>query len=184
MEDSQIIALYWQREENAILETQSKYGKFLHKIAFSVLNSVEDSEEAVNDTYLRTWKAIPSDRPEIFPSYLAKIVRRLSIDIYRKLTAAKRGKSIYLLSLAELSDCVTDGKDPENETEMQLLSDAITAFLENQPVNNRNIFVKRYFFSESIKEISDTMGLSVNNVKTILSRTRTKLKEYLIKEGY
>lgn len=184
MEDREIIGLYWQRNEKAIEETQLKYGSFLNKIAFSVLSRTEDCEEAVNDTYFRTWNAIPSDRPEIFSSYLAKIVRRLSIDIYRRISAEKRGKSEYTISLDELGDCITDGKDPASESEMHQLTDTINRYLENLHPTHRDIFIRRYFYMESVKEISDQMELTPGNVKTVLSRTREKLKKYLIKEGY
>ena len=183
MEDAQIIDLYWARNQNAVKETQTKYAKFLQKIAYAVLFNFEDSEEAVNDTYLKVWNAIPQDRPEIFSSYLAKIVRRTAIDLYRRLHAAKRACE-YELMLDELEESVTDGADPADEVQMHSLSQTIDRFLEDYPKQQQILFVKRYFYCQSVQEIADDCGMSQSNVKTSLFRMRGKLKDFLIQEGY
>jgi len=184
MEDERIISLFWERNERAIRETQKKYHFFLYKMANAVLGNREDCEEAVNDTYLRVWQSIPTDKPNVFPAYLAKITRRLSIDVFRKKNAEKRGSGEYLYSLSELEDCVTDGGNPSGEAEMKELTTAINTFLEKLEKRERDIFVQRYFYFHTIREISESVALMESNVKVILSRTRKDLKEYLITEGY
>ncbi|MCH5198548.1 MAG: sigma-70 family RNA polymerase sigma factor [Oscillospiraceae bacterium] len=184
MDDLEIIELFWNRNEKAINETQKKYNSFLMRIANAVLGNPLDCEEAVNDTYLRVWDSVPSDRPGIFSAYLAKITRCLSIDTFRKLSAKKRGSGEYVYSLDELNECVTDGKNPQSEAEMKELTEKINCFLSEQNKRNRDIFIQRYFYFFSIRNIAEHFAISENNVKIILSRIRKELKEYLQTEGY
>lgn len=184
MDDTKIIELFWERNEKAITETQKKYHNFLIKIANSVLGNTLDCEEAVNDTYMRVWNSVPSDRPNIFSAYLAKITRRLSIDKFRKLSAEKRGSGEYTYSLDELNECVTDGINPQSDAEMSELTKKINNFLAGLNKRSRDIFVQRYFYFFSIRDIAEKFEITENNAKVILLRTRKELKEYLQSEGY
>ena len=184
MEDKDIIQLYWDRCEKAITETKNKYSRFLFHIAGSILQNKQDMEEAENDTYLRVWNAVPTDRPVHFPAYLAKIMRRICIDTYRKQSTDKRGKCEYAVSLDELEECVPGSGDPADEAQIHALSHNIDLFLDTLPSRDRYIFIRRYFYAESIKEIAENLHLTQANVKVILSRTRQKLKSFLIREGY
>ena len=184
MEDNDIIQLYWERSENAIAETKKKYSRFLFHIAGSILWNRQDMEEAENDTYLRVWDAVPPDRPSHFPAYLAKIMRRICIDTYRRQSADKRGRCEYAVSLDELEECVPGGGDPADEAQVKTLSRDIDRFLDSLPQRERYIFVRRYFYAESINEIAVRTHLTQNNVKVILSRIRKSLKSFLEWEGY
>lgn len=184
MEDSVIVDLYWQRDENAIRETDSKYSRYLLKIAYNILTNFEDSEESVNDTYLKAWNSIPPHKPCILSSYLAKITRQVSIDIFRKRKSEKRNGSEYAVSLIELEECVTDGRTPEQEMELQLLADAINRYLYSLSEESRNVFICRYFFLDSIREIAGYQGASESKIKSMLHRARIGLKLYLKKEGF
>ena len=184
MDDKQIVDLYWRRDEKAIVNTQKKYGSLLLGIANSVLSNMLDAEETVNDTYIRVWNAIPDDRPEYLKPYLAKITRRLSIDLFRKQKAKKRGSGEYEASLEELDEAVTSGENPADEAEAKALSETIDLFLEQLDEKTRDVFVKRYFYFLSVKKIASQLDLTQNNVTVILFRTRQKLKEHLLKEGY
>lgn len=184
MEDNDIVQLYWERNEKAISETKNKYSRFLFHIANAILQNQQDMEEAENDTYLRVWNAIPTDRPSHFSAYLAKIMRRICIDIFRRQSADKRGAIEYAVALAELEECVPGGGDPAEEAQLQALSKDIDRFLDALPMRERYIFVRRYFFADSINEIAEALHITQSNVKVILSRTRHNLKTYLIMEGY
>ena len=174
MEDNEIIELYWKRDEVAILETDKKYGKYCSKIAHNILTNIEDSEECVNDTYLRVWNALPPNRPSIFKAFLAKITRNLAIDIYRK----NKHKSVMEDILDELSEC-TSNVSIDNEIEYSEILKNINIFLDNLSQEKRVIFRDRYWSLNSIENISNKYQLKKGNVKMILSRTRKDLKEYL-----
>ena len=184
MEDNDIIQLYWDRSEKAITETQNKYSRFLLHIAAGILQNKQDMEEAENDTYLRVWNAVPTDRPSHFPAYLAKIMRGICIDTYRRQTADKRGRCEYAVSLDELEECVSGNGDIADEVQMQTLTRNIDRFLDLLPQRERYVFVRRYFYAESTNEIAERIQLTQNNVKVILSRTRKRLKSFLEQEGY
>ncbi len=154
MEDFEIVEMYWDRNENAITETDRKYGKYCRKIAFSIVTNKEDMEECVNDTYLQTWNSLPPQRPEKLSTYLGKICRNISINLYEKLTAEKRGGNETDACLDELGELI------------------------------RTVFVQRYWYMMSVKEIAKENRMSDSNVKMTLSRTREKLKLYLEEEGY
>ncbi len=183
MEDSQIVELYWKRLESAISETAEKYGRYCYRIAYNILTNAEDAEESVNDTYFSTWNALPPQRPDVLSAFLGKITRRISIDRWRRRTAEKRGGSATALVLDELEDCVASGQSVEREAEEHELVEAINTFLSGLSTDARNVFVCRYFFMASIKEICEGFGYSQSKTKSMLSRTRRSLRAYLEKEG-
>lgn len=184
MEDHEIVALYWAREETAIAETQDKYSRYLTKIAYNILADVQDSGECVNDTYFRAWNSIPPHRPCVLSTYLGKITRQLSIDRLRRQHSKKREGSQYELSWEELSDCIADHTvQPEQEVEAEQLAAAINTFLYTLPQQTRNLFVCRYYFMDSIRDIAGYTGFGESKIKSILYRTRLRLRDYLDKEG-
>lgn len=183
MQDEQIVNLYWDRNELAIHETDRKYGRYLTKIAYNILADLEDSKESVNDTYLSAWNSMPPHKPGILSTYLAKITRRISIDIYRKKNRKKRQASEYALSLEELTDCVSAGNTTEQAMNVQLLAEAINEYLYGLSPEARNTFIGRYYFMDSLKEVARYCGMSEAKAKTLLYRTRCGLKLYLEKEG-
>jgi RNA polymerase sigma-70 factor (ECF subfamily) len=182
MDDQQIVDLYWKRDESAIDQTQKKYGKYCHHIAYSILYSHEDAEECVNDTYLRAWGAIPPAKPGRLSTFLGKITRNLSLDRYEKNTAQKRSGPVELV-LDELSECIPDADSALDPIDMIALGDAINAFLGGLPQKTRQIFLRRYWYMSPVKEIARDMGMSEGTVKVSLMRTRESFKAYLEKEG-
>lgn len=184
MNDDQIIELYFARDERAITATDMKYGAYCCQIADRILSDPMDTEETVSDTWLRAWTTIPPNRPRVLRLYLAKITRNLAFSRYRARNAEKRGSGDVVLALEELSECVSGGEGPEDSLALRTLTDAIGAFLRTQSEQNRNVFIRRYFYLEEIAEISARYSLKESNVLMILARVRKKLKEYLIKEGY
>lgn len=184
MQDGAIVDLYWARDEQAIAETERKYGKYLLKIASGFLADPLDREESVSDTYLAAWDSIPPQRPTVLSAYLSKLLRRISIDRLRRSTAQKRGGTEYDLSLSELSGCVAGGTAPEASLEAKQLAQALNAFLRQLPEQERNLFVGRYYFMDSLKETARYCGMSESKAKSMLFRIRCRLREYLMKEGF
>ncbi len=184
MEDHRIVALYWQRSQDAIHHTQEKYQSYLTKVSYNILADHEDSLECVNDTYLAAWNSMPPQKPSILSTYLAKITRQISIDRYRKRHTAKRQASEYALSLAELETLVSGGSTPEEVLDAHLLDEAISRFLGTLSSDARNLFLGRYYFFDPLKEVADYCGMSQAKAKSMLFRTRQSLKAYLIKEGF
>lgn len=184
MQDDKIVALYWQRDENAIRETEQKYGRYLSRIAHNILSDVEDSREAVNDTYLKAWNSMPPHRPDVLATYLGKITRQLSIDIFRRRNREKRRASEYALSLSELEECVCGDNSTEQDLDLHLLGEAINAYLRTLTPQARNTFVGRYYYMDSIREVAAYYGMSESGVKSLLFRTRQGLKNYLEQEGF
>lgn len=188
MKDAEIVALYWSREEEAVRQTQNKYERYLMTIAGHILASPEDAGEAVNDTYLAAWNSMPEQRPERLSAYLGKLVRQISIDLFRRSHSRKRGGGEYVLSLEELQDCCSgEGggiRTPEQQLLARELADSVQAYLSGLSREKRQIFLCRYFFLDPIKEIASYTGYSEGKIKSILYRIRQGLKEYLIKEGY
>ena len=183
MEDSRIIELYWKREEHAILETSRRYGAYCFAVADHILSNVQDSEECVNDTYLRAWNSIPPKRPSKLQTFLGKITRNLSLNKWEKLSAEKRGAGQTSLILDELSECIPAEQDAVNTVENMVIRDVLDRFLDELPAETRKIFVRRYFYISPVKEIADEYGLSESKVTVTLFRTRGKLKSVLEKEG-
>lgn len=184
MEDREIVALYWQRDQAAIQETQRKYGRYLAKIAWNILSDREDGEEIVNDTCLKAWGSIPPNRPDSLSAYLGKIARRLAIDALRTRGREKRMAAAYAVSLSELEECIPGGGRAEERLELSLLAQAINAYLRTLPPQARNVFVGRYFYMDPLKEVAAYYGMSIPKVKTMLYRTRLGLKAYLTQEGF
>lgn len=184
MQDESIVALYWERDEAAIKETKNKYERYLSKIAYNILSDFEDSQESVNDTYLAAWNSMPAHKPNILSTYLGKLTRRISIDIFRKKNRNKRRASEYALSLNELGDCISVGDDLEETMEIKLLASAINDFLRTLPADARNLFVGRYYFLDSLQDAAQYCGMSESRAKSLLFRTRCNLKVYLEKEGF
>lgn len=183
MEDKQILELYWERNPDAIRESGKKYGSYCLAIADQILHCKEDSEECLNDTWLHAWNAIPPARPESLKLFLAKIIRNLSFDRYSARTAAKRGGGETELVLEELAECIAGESDVVKEYENHELGLAIRRFVGALPERECNLFLRRYFFAESVGSIAARYHLTDNHVTVILSRTRKKLKKYLIREG-
>lgn len=184
MQDDRIVELYWKRNEAAIQHTDQKYGRYLMKLSYNILADWEDSKESVNDTYLSAWKSMPPHRPSVLLTYLCKITRQISIDVFRKRNSAKRQASEYALSLCELEDCVSAGNTTEQDVDLHLLAKAIQDYLAELSVETRDVFVGRYFFSDSIREVAGYYGMSESKAKSMLYRTRIGLKKYLEQEGF
>jgi len=182
--DGRIIELYWARNEDALSETEQKYGAYLRTVADHILSSPRDSEECVNDTYWRAWNAMPPHRPAHLKIFLAKIVRECSIDRYRRRIAIKRGNTQYDLALDELEECVAGSSSAEDQLMAKELSEAIGRFLGEQSADNRRIFVCRYFFFDPIHDIANFFVCSDSKIKSTLFRMRQNLREYLKKEGF
>lgn len=183
MEDSQIIELYWQKSEDAIKETDRKYRAYCFSIANHILCNTQDSEECVNDTWLHVWNAIPPQKPNVLSAFLAKITRNLSFNRFQARSAQKRGGGEIVLVLDELAECLSGESDVESEYAARELGRHIRLFVRALPEKEGNVFVRRYFFTDPVKDIAKRYGLTENNVMVILSRTRKKLKHDLIKEG-
>lgn len=183
MEDERIIGLYFARSESAIAETSKKYGKYCYSIAMGILRSREDSEECVNDTYVGAWNAMPPHRPRSLSAFLGKLTRNISLKRLRMKTADKRGGGEYALALEELGECVSARESVENRVEEKLLAKHISDFLRTMPDADRRVFVQRYFYLRSVKEIAQDFGFSQSKVKSMLFRSREKLRTKLIKEG-
>lgn len=184
MEDNRIVDLYWQRNESAINETATKYGKYLHSISFHILSNDEDAEECVNDTYNDAWQSMPPHRPSILSTFLGKITRRISIDLWRKHSADKRGGGEVALALDELDECVSGNSNVENEIERHELQQKFNAFLMGLPRLERQVFMCRYWYMDSVSDIAKQFDFSESKVKSMLFRTRNKLRTMLEKEGY
>ena len=166
MEDAKIVALYWQRDESAIRETEKKYDRYLVKIARNILSDLEDSRESVNDTYL------------------AKLARRISIDRFRYRNRNKRQASEYALSLTELEDCLSGGNTTEEAVDGILLAQAIGDYLRTLPPESRKAFIGRYYYLDPLKEVAAYCGMSESKAKSLLYRLRLGLKDHLTMEGY
>ena len=182
MEDSKIVDLFFERSEQAITELSEKYEKLCKKISINILGNEEDALECINDSYLGVWNTIPPEKPDNLKYYLLRIVRNSSLKRFHSNTAKKRN-SFYDVALQELQECLPD----ENTIEKALISDEISSllnsFLESQNKINRIIFVRRYYFSDNISEISERVMLTENNVSVRLNRMRKSLKNHLEKEG-
>lgn len=182
MEDKDIVALYWARNESAIAETAKKYGRYCHYVAYGVLGCDQDAEEVVNDTYLKTWNTVPPHRPDPLKPYVGTLSRQLAIDAYRARNAEKRGGQIPLV-LDELAECISDRGDGD-VAESAALSDSLNRFLGRLPERTRLIFLRRYFYMCPVAEIAESFGMKVSAVTMLLLRTRKKLAQFLREEGF
>ena len=183
MEDDQIIELYWARAETAITETSNKYGNFCHQIAYRILRDREDSEECVNDTWLKAWEAIPPARPESFSAFLGKITRNLALHRYERKHTQKRGEGQVTLALHELEECIPAKDHVEGVVDQLALTEVLNTFLAGLSAEARKVFMCRYWFLYSVKEIAAEYGISESKVKVTLLRARRKLRILLEKEG-
>lgn len=183
MNDLEIVELYWKRSDEAITETARKYNGYCSKIATNILSNPEDAEECVNDTYFQTWNSIPTQRPDSLAAFLGKITRNLSINRYKQRRATKRGGGKVDLILHELEDCIPDRRTKEVKEDSELLAKTINQFLRELEQQTRMVFVRRYWYSDSIRDISQRYKMSESKVKSMLFRTRKRLRYYLEKEG-
>lgn len=183
MEDFEIVALYWERNESAITASADKYGSYCRAISYRILHNDEDAEECVNDTWLGAWKSIPPQRPACLAAYFGKITRNLSLNRFKKYTAEKRGQGQTELVLSELEDCIPDKTSVEQIVDERILAESINAFLYTQPEQKRNIFIRRYWYLFPIKNIAEAYGMSESKVTSMLFRIRKDLKRHLEKEG-
>ncbi len=184
MTDEKIIELYFKRHEDAIVQSEKKYGVYCFSIAERILNDRGSAEECVSDTWLHAWQAIPPQRPTVLRLFFARITRNLSIDLFRKRSAEKRGSGEIIIALDELSECLSERKNTEQEMEEKELACILNRFFQTLKERERNVFLRRYFFLESTSAIAKQYKLSEANTLVILSRVRKKLKEHLQKEGY
>ena len=183
MDDSAIVELFWKRDEQAIAATTEKYNVYCLSIAMNILGNIEDAEECVNDAYLNTWNSIPTNRPKMLSTYLGKIVRNLSFNCYKKNRAKKRGNGQVSVILDELSEVIADSGSPEEEWNRKILLESMNSFLKEIPVEKRKIFVCRYWYSDSVRDIAKRYGMTENNVSVTLKRIRKKLHDYLVERG-
>lgn len=181
MEDAKIIELFWARNEDAIVQTDAAYGRKLYLLASRILNDREDAEESVSDTYMKTWESIPPQRPSYFYAFIASICRHLSFHKVDWRQAAKRNAEVVTLTY-EMEQCIPDTRR-DRELEAKELGNMMNAFLEGLPKESRRIFLRRYWHMDTIGEIAARYGITESKVKMQLSRTRTKLRAYLEKEG-
>lgn len=184
MEDTQIIDLYWARSEDAIRVSDEKYGAYCFTVASNIVESREDAEECVNDTWLRAWNAMPPERPSRLRMFFAAITRNLSLDRIRERLACKRGGGAVLLALEELSECVSGSPEVEDTVIASALAASVNRFLDTLREPSRGIFLRRYFFFESVDEIAHARGVKPGTISVSLHRTKKALREHLKKEGF
>lgn len=183
MEDKQIVDLFWERSESAISETQRKYGKYCYFIAHNILYNIEDSEECVNDTYMRAWNSMPQQRPSVLKTFLGKITRNLALNRYKALSANKRNSGQVPLALDELQECIPGEDNTANVVDDLALAEVFNCFLASLSKERRKVFMRRYWYLDSIKEIAADFSMSESKVKMSLMRSRNELKSLLEMEG-
>lgn len=184
MDDSEIIRLYWERDEKAVAETDGKYGGYLRAIAKNILGSDEDADECVNETYLNAWSSIPPQRPDSLAAFLGRIARNLSLNMYSRRRAAKRNYGEAAATLDELSECVSGRENTESELDARELVGELNAFVGGLPEKKRYIFVRRYWYADSVSKIAENIGLTQQNVSKILERLRKQLRARLSERGF
>lgn len=184
MDDKEIVDLYWNRNEQAIIATAEKYGSYCSSIALRILENVSDAEECINDTYQAAWTSIPPNRPAILSTYLGKLTRRICLKVLRNQDAQKRGNGVIALSLEELHECIPSDFKVDDSVGFKELTATINHFLAQLPINERRVFVLRYWHTYPINTICEQLGFSKSKVESMLHRTRAKLRKQLIKEGY
>lgn len=184
MNDEQIIALYWERSESAIVETAAVYGRYCRKIAMNILANNEDADECVNDTYARAWSAIPPERPSKLSAFLGRITRNLALNVWEKHHAEKRGGGQLGVVLSELEELLSDGgSSVERQIEAASITESINRFLSEQSDVSRRLFVRRYWHTDRLEEIAADLGMPVSKAKSILFRMRKNLRTHLEQEG-
>lgn len=183
MNDEAILELYFARDQEAVRETEQKYGAYCRRISQRILGSRDDAEECVNDTWLQAWNAIPPQRPQCFSAFLARITRNLSLDRREHNQAKKRGGGQTAVLLSELRDCLPSGESPERQVEQRELGEILSRWLSQQPRKNRVAFVRRYWYADTLAETAARIGCTTGAAKALLHRMRRSLKDYLEKEG-
>ena len=183
MDDNEIIGLYWRRDESAITASADKYGGYCRAISYNILHDAGDAEECVNDTWLRAWNAMPPQRPGILSAFFGKLTRNLSLDRWRYNRAAKRGGPQVETALEELGECLPAPGRPEDRLEERETADLISRFLREQPQLDRVLFLRRYWYLDSVAALAERFSMNENTVKSRLHRTRLRLKEVLLREG-
>ena len=184
MDDSKIVQLYWDRDEQAIPATSDKYGTYCISIAQNILGNQEDAEECVNDTYMSAWNSMPPHRPKILSVFLGKITRNLSLNRYKQNTAGKRGGREVPVVLDEIAELVSDTGSVEQEVDRKELVKAIDAFLDRLPTDKRSIFICRYWYFDSVSKIAARFRTTENHVSVTLNRLRVKLHNDLLERGF
>lgn len=184
MEDRKIVQLYWDRIPDAIPATSEKYGAYCTRIARNILENREDAEECVNDTYLQAWNSMPPHRPDVLSAFLGKLTRNISFNRYRYNRAEKRGGGQIPAVLDELAEVVSGTDDVTQEIDRRELIRAIDTFLDGLPPDKRNLFVRRYWYSDSIPAIARQFHMTENHVSVTLSRLRGRLRRFLVREGF
>lgn len=183
MDDSGILELYWARNQDAIAETDKKYGSYCRQISYNILRSTQDADECVNDTWLKAWNAMPPQRPQKLQAFLGKIVRNVSLDRWDRAQAGKRGSGRAALLLSELSECVPSPQTVERALDDAAITAAISAWLRQQTPKNRVAFVRRYWYADSTAQVARQVGLAEGGVKSLLHRLRESLRNHLEQEG-
>ena len=182
MEDSKIIALYFERDERAISETDRKYGALCHTIALHILADEQDAQECVNDTWHRAWRSIPPQKPENLKCWLGRIVRNIALDLWRRNHRQKRYGGMELI-LEEMEECIPAGSGVEDRMEELELGRIISDWLRTLPPGDRALFIRRYWNGEAVKDVAKALGMSANKAAGRLYRLRHSMKEYLEREG-
>lgn len=183
MDDAKIVELYWARSDAALTETAKKFGPYCHTIAYNVLENVEDSEECVNDTYMRAWNSMPDKRPAALAPYLGRITRNLALNRIIEKNTLKRGGGEAALALDELDECTASSYSLEREVEAREIAAAMNRFLSKLPDTERALFVSRYWFMAPVRELAEKFGFSESKTVSMLRRTRLKLGKFLTGEG-
>ena len=183
MDDKQIIDLFLNRSEKAIAEVRKKFGRYCHYISYNILHNDEDAEGCVNDTFIKVWQSIPPNNPKHLAAFIGKITRNLSLDRYEKYNAKKRGGGQLESAFDELRDCLPGTDNTTNIADDIILKEALNKFLWSLPIQIRKIFIRRYWYMSTIKEISSDFNISESKTKMVLMRTRNSLKNFLEKEG-
>ena len=184
LEDEEIVRLYWARNEDAIQETEKRYGSYLRNIASRILPDREDCEESINDTYLRAWNCIPPHAPERLGPFLGKLVRRASIDLLRSRNHSGTPPAEYALTLEELAECAAAGDTPQEHVELKALAESIHRFLQTLPAETRILFLRRYYFLDTLEEAAVFCSMSRPRAASLMFRARKGLKKHLRKEGF
>lgn len=183
MEDVDIVQMFWDRNEDAISAADEKYRSYCYSISYNILHNRQDAEECVNDAYMKAWNAIPPNRPQVLSVFLGRIVRNLSFNRYQYLRADKRGGGEVDIVLDELAECLAAPQSVEGDMDRKELLLAINTFLEALAPQQRNLFVRRYWYADQVKEIAGRFGMTENHVSVTLSRLRRKLHDNLLKRG-
>lgn len=183
MDDRHIVELFLERSEEAILQTDIKYGRYCHRVAFNVLGNNEDSEECVNDAYMRVWNSIPPNEPDSLSAYVGKVTRNIALDKLRQKNSDKRGNGEVPVLLDELAECLSGADEYERRMDSEEIVNALNSFLEGLSATERGVFMRRYWMAEPIADVAERYDISVSKTTTMLFRLRGRLKKHFMKEG-